>query len=118
MKKLSLIFLIFASNATFAQSDAKATHPKVNEYALVVNDYLTYKKSGKTEPFKDLMKMSNLSDEIKCLLTKEQAQKVMPYFVENNMRARSCGSADYPQSAALNDKSVDAFKASIDSMMK
>jgi hypothetical protein len=118
MKKLSLLFLIFVANATFAQTDAKLIHPKVNEYSLIVNDYMTYKKSGKNEPYKDLLKMSNLADEIKCLLTIEQAKKATPFFVENNMRARSCGSADYPGSAVLNNKSVNVFKASIDNLMK
>ena len=118
MKKLALLFLIFVANATFAQTDAKLTHPKVNEYTLIVNDYLTYKKSGKNEPYKDLMKMSNLADEINCLLTIEQAKKAITFFVENKMRARSCGSADYPESAVLNEKSVNAYKASIDKMMK
>ncbi len=118
MKKLSLLFLIFVANATFAQTDAKLTHPKVKEYSLIVNDYVTYKKSGKSEPYKDLLKVSKLADEINCLLTIEQAKKAIPFFVENKMRARSCGSADYPESAVLNNKSVNAYKASIDNMMK
>ncbi len=118
MKKLSFLFLIFIANATFAQTDAKVTHPKVKEYSLLVNDYMTYKKSGKNEPFKDLLKMSTVADEINCLLTIEQAKIAMPFFVENNMRARSCGSADYPKTAVLNSKSVNEYKASIDKMTK
>jgi hypothetical protein len=118
MKKLLLLPLIFIANATFAQTDATITHPKVSEYSLIVNDYLTYKKSGKTEPYKDLMKMSSIADEINCLLTIDQAKKVIPFFVENKMRARRCGSADFPASAVLNEKSVNAYKASIDNMMK
>ena len=80
MKKLSLLFLIFVASATFAQTDAKLTHPKVKEYTLIVNDYVTYKKSGKKEPYKDLLKVSNLADEINCLLTIEQAKKAIPFF--------------------------------------
>ena len=49
MKTILLLVLIFVANATYAQKDAKATHPKVSEYSQLVNNYLPYKKSGKAE---------------------------------------------------------------------
>jgi hypothetical protein len=38
--------------------------------------------------------------------------------VENKMRARSCGSNDYPTTALLNQESVTKYKTSIDSITK
>jgi len=118
MKKAFFILFFLVFGVAFAQTDPKAVHPKVKEYSLISNEYTKYQKLGKTEPFKDLMKMYSLAEEINCLLTLEQAKRVIPFSVENKMRARDCGSAEYPTNAVLNELSVTTYKAIIDKMMK
>lgn len=72
---------------------------------------LPQKKAADEEKMASLVtKMSAIADEINCLLTKDQATDIMPFFVNYNMRERSCGSADFPDKAIFNAASVLEYK--------
>jgi hypothetical protein len=107
MKFISTIILLLAVFTAKAQSNPKEVHSKVKEYHAMATEF---KKTGKA----DVYKTSPLATEITCMLTLEQAKVAMPFFVENNMRARSCGAETYPTKAVLNKLSVDKFKAALD----
>ena len=108
---LATLLSVFFSLSSFSQTTSKSIHLKVKEHSTLVAEYV---KTGKT----DLLKMGTLADEINCMLTLDQAKAIMPFFVENKMRVRSCGSNDYPSEAVLNQESVTKYKASIESMYK
>lgn len=111
MKRLLLAGLILLSIESMAQDSKTAIHPKVKEYAELAD---TYEKTGK----RNLEKMSVLANEINCLLTLEQAKDALPYFVNNKMRGRTCGSGEYPSKEILNKASVDKYKTSMNKMKK
>jgi hypothetical protein len=108
---LTIFFALIYSLSSFSQSATKTIHPKVTEYSTLVAEY---NKTGKA----DFSKISTVADEINCMLTLDQAKSILPFFVENKMRARSCGSNDYPTTALLNQESVTKYKTSIDSITK
>jgi len=95
---------IFINVFVFSQNKSNI-NPKVLEYSKMVDEY---KKTGQLTT-----KMSNLANEINCMLTQEQAKSVLPFFVQNNMRGFSCGSNEYPAKAILNNESVNKYKAAI-----
>lgn len=115
MKSIKILvitsFCAIYSFSSFSQTATKTIHPKVKEYSTIVAEY---NKTGKA----DMVKMSSVADEINCMLTLDQAKSILPFFVEYKMRARSCGSNDYPVTELLNQESVTKYKASIDSMTK
>ena len=90
----------------------------MDEYKVFVDQYKKSEPGNKEKQRELLVSMSNCSQEIICLLTKDQCTEAMPYFVENNMRERSCGSLEYPGEAVLNKLSLDEFKSCIKSLQK
>lgn len=104
MKTALTTTFIFISVFVFSQNKSNI-NPKVLEYAKMVDDY---EKTGKLTS-----SMSNLANEINCMLTLEQAKLVLPFFVQNNMRGSSCGSNEYPVKAILNNESVNKYKSAI-----
>jgi hypothetical protein len=117
MKTILITALLIFSNNCFSQSSEKSIHPKVAEYKVLVNQYLETGTQGDKEKQKQIMvPMGKCSQEIICLLSKEQCIEVMPYFVENNLRERSCGAPQFPNKAILNKLSFDEYKSCIKRM--
>ena len=117
MKKLSLFSIFIAVFfVTNAQKKSNPIHPLVLEYSKLADEYM--KKNPQDISREEVGKMSTVSNQIECLLSLNQAKIVIPFFVENNMRNRLCGSDEYPQTEILDKASFNMYKTTIEKLTK
>lgn len=100
--------LCFSASITTAQQDTK-----IQEYSKMVDQVI----SGADVSREFVSKMSNLADEINCQLTKKQADECkLDNF--SSLRARSCGSADFPEKEVYTNKDIILFNNTINKLTK
>ena len=113
MKKITKLItvcaiLCFSAGITKAQQDTK-----IQEYSKMVDQVI----SGADVSREFVSKMSNLSNEINCQLSKKQADEC-GLINFNDLRGRSCGSADFPEKDAYTTKDIVLYNSAINKLKK
>ena len=108
MKKLSLIVLLAGSLSSFAQdgtsvSASTGSSEKITAYVSLVEDCITNGHAGDA-------KMLSLADEIKCLLTEDQAMEVDRNLVKPNVRKSLCNT-DWPEVITVSKDDLTIFRS-------
>jgi len=105
---IATIFFFF-NDAMSKNKESQKVSSQIIEYSALVD------KTVKGEKV-DISKMSTLSDNINCQLTKKQSESAgIKDF--SSIRARSCGSESFPEKATFTDIEVDKYKASLKKLM-
>lgn len=106
MKKLSLIVLLAGSLSSFAQdgtsvSASTGSSEKIATYVALVEDCIKNGHAGDE-------KMLSLADEVKCLLTEDQAMEVDHSLVKPNVRKSLCNT-DWPEVITVSKADLTIF---------
>jgi hypothetical protein len=111
-KNTKLVFILAALflNTTIvsAQQDAK-----IQEYSKIIDQIV----NGAEMTYELVSKMSKISTEINCQLTKKQAEECkLVNFA--SLRAPSCGSADFPEKGVYTSKDIVLYNNAINKLTK
>ena len=100
--------LCFSASITRAQQDTK-----IQEYSKIVDQVI----NGAEMTREFVSKMSIISEEINCQLTKKQAEECkLVNFA--SLRARSCGSSDFPEKEVYTSKDIALYNNAINKLTK
>ena len=117
MKKLSLIVLLAGSLSSFAQdgtsvsaSTGSGSSEKIAAYVSLVQDCITNGHEGDA-------KMLSLADEIKCLLTEDQAMQVDQDLARPNVRQDLCHN-EWPEVITVSKDELTKFASSFQTYNK
>ncbi len=115
MKKLSLIVLLAGSLSTFAQdgtsvSASTGSSDKITAYVALVDDCIANGHAGDA-------KMTELANEIKCLLTEDQAMSVDQNLARPNVRMSLCHN-EWPEVITISKADLDKFGSSYNTYTK
>jgi len=113
MKKITKSFIVCAILCLSASITCAQQDTKIQEYSKIVDQVI----SGADMSREFVSKMSNLSNEINCQLTKKQADECK---LENfsSLRARSCGSVDFPEKEVYTTKDIASYNNAINKLKK
>ena len=115
MKKLSLIVLLAGSLSSFAQdgtsvSASTGSSEKITEYVGLVKDCIDNGHAGDA-------KMLSLADEIKCLLTEDQAMSVDQNLARPNVRMSLCHN-EWPEVITISKADLERFASNFNTYNK
>ena len=115
MKKLSLIVLLAGSLSSFAQdgtsvSASTGSSEKITAYVSLVQDCITNGHAGDA-------KMLSLADEIKCLLTEDQAMSVDQNLARPNVRMSLCHN-EWPEVITVSKADLEKFSSNFSTYNK
>ena len=115
MKKLSLIVLLAGSLSSFAQdgtsvSASTGSSDKITAYVGLVKDCIDNGHAGDA-------KMLSLADEIKCLLTEDQAMSVDKNLARPNVRMSLCHN-DWPEVLPVSKADLEKFASNFSTYNK
>ena len=115
MKKLSLIVLLAGSLSSFAQdgtsvSASTGSSEKITAYVSLVQDCINNGHAGDA-------KMLSLADEIKCLLTEDQAMSVDQNLARPNVRMSLCHN-EWPEVITISKGDLSKFASSLNTYNK
>ena len=115
MKKLSLIVLLAGSLSSFAQdgtsvSASTGSSDKITEYVGLVKDCIDNGHAGDA-------RMLSLADEIKCLLTEDQAMSVDQNLARPNVRMSLCHN-QWPEVETISKADLELFASNFSTYNK
>ena len=115
MKKLSLIVLLAGSLSSFAQdgtsvSASTGSSDKITEYVGLVKDCIDNGHAGDA-------RMLSLADEIKCLLTEDQAMSVDQNLARPNVRMSLCHN-EWPEVITVSKADLELFASNFSTYNK
>ena len=115
MKKLSLIVLLAGSLSSSAQdgtsvSASTGSSEKITAYVSLVQDCITNGHAGDAN-------MITLSNEIKCLLTEDQAMSVDQNLARPNVRQSLCHN-EWPEVITVSKADLEKFASSYNTYNK
>ena len=115
MKKLSLIVLLAGSLSSFAQdgtsvSASTGSSEKITAYVSLVQDCINNGHAGDA-------KMLSLADEIKCLLTEDQAMSVDQNLARPNVRISLCHN-EWPEVTTVSKADLELFASNFNTYNK
>ena len=115
MKKLSLIVLLAGSLSSFAQdgtsvSASTGSSDKITAYVGLVKDCIDNGHAGDA-------KMLSLADEIKCLLTEDQAMSVDQNLARPNVRMSLCHN-EWPEVITVSKADLEKFASNFSTYNK
>jgi hypothetical protein len=110
MKKITKSFIVCAILCLSASITCAQQDTKIQEYSKIVDQVI---KGDNTA----MAKMSTLSDEINCQLTKKQAETCGLINFEE-LRSRSCGSGEFPEKEVYTNKNIELYNNSINKLKK
>ena len=115
MKKLSLIVLLAGSLSSFAQdgtsvSASTGTSEKITSYVTLVEDCIKNGHAGDDN-------MLLLADEIKCLLTEDQAMQVDQNLARPNVRMSLCHN-EWPEVITISKADLERFASNFNTYNK
>ena len=115
MKKLSLIVLLAGSLSSFAQdgtsvSASTGTSEKITSYVTLVEDCIKNGHAGDDN-------MLLLADEIKCLLTEDQAMQVDQNLARPNVRMSLCHN-EWPEVITVSKDDLTKFASNFQTYNK
>ena len=115
MKKLSLIVLLAGSLSSFAQDGTSVTastgsSEKITAYVNLVQDCIKNGHAGDE-------KMLSLADEIKCLLTEDQAMSVDKNLARPNVRMSLCHN-EWPEVITVSKADLEKFASNFSTYNK